>query len=110
MRLTLRSFKAIPLLAGLLLIAGGCYKQSNYSPTDPQVAGALTLTTADGSQSIPADGLSRLTLVARITANTDSDKRVITLTTSSGSFVGPAAGHGPTVDVTAASDGRALAI
>jgi hypothetical protein len=110
MRFTARSFKAIPLLAVLLLTTGGCYKQGNYSPTDPQVAGALTLSTADGTQSISADGLSRLTLVARIAANADSDKRVITFTTSSGSFVGAAAGSGATIDVTAGSDGRALAI
>lgn len=113
MRLTLRSFMG-SLMAILLLIAGmttgGCYKQGNYSPTDPQVAGALTLSSVDGTQSISADGLSRLTLVARIAANADSDKRVITFTTSSGSFVGAAAGSGTTIDVTAGSDGRALAI
>jgi hypothetical protein len=108
MRLTARSLSR-SFMALLLLVTGSCYKQSNYSPTDPQVAGALTLTTADGSQSISADGSSRLTLVARIAADADSDKRVITFTTSSGSFVGAAAG-GTTIDVTAGSDGRALAI
>ena len=99
-----------PLLGFLLLIAGGCYKESNYSPTDPQVTGALTLAPADGTLSIPADGVSRVTLVATIAADADSNKRVITFTTSSGSFVGAAAGSGTTVDVTASSDGRALVI
>ncbi len=96
-------------LAVLLLAAGSCYKESNYSPTAPQVAGALTLSTLDGSSSIAADGLSRVTLVATIAAGADSDKRTITFTTTSGSFVG-AAGGGTTVDVNAGSDGRALAI
>lgn len=97
------------LLAVLLLAAGSCYKESNYSPTAPQVAGALTLASLDGSRSIAADGLSRLTLVATIAAGADSDKRTITFTTTSGSFVG-AAGSGTTIDVNAGSDGRALAI
>ena len=97
------------LLAILLLIAGGCYKESSYSPTDPQVTGALTLAPADGTLSIPADGVSRVTLVATIAADADSDKRVITFMTSSGSFVG-ATGNGTAVDVTAGSDGRALVI
>lgn len=102
-----RSRKGL-LLAILLLVAGGCYKDSSYSPTDPQVTGALTLAPADGTLSIPADGVSRVTLVATIAADADSDKRVITFTTSSGSFVG--ASSGTTVDVTAGSDGRALVI
>jgi hypothetical protein len=89
------------------LLAGSCYKESNYSPTAPQVAGALTLAVVGGAASIPADGLSQVTLVATIAANADADKRVITFTTSSGSFVGAG---GATVDVTAGSDGRALAI
>ncbi|HTG32105.1 MAG TPA: hypothetical protein VLB76_04190 [Thermoanaerobaculia bacterium] len=107
MKSTGRSRKGL-LLAILLLVAGGCYKESSYSPTDPQVTGALTLAPADGTLSIPADGVSRLTMVATISADADSDKRVITFTTSSGSFVG--AGNGTTVDVTAGSDGRALVI
>jgi hypothetical protein len=102
-----KSFAAILLLiAGIFL--GSCYKESNYSPTAPQVAGALSLTVVGGGSSLPADGLSQLTLLATIAANADADKRVITFTTSSGSFVG-AAGV-TTIDVTAGSDGRALAI
>jgi hypothetical protein len=117
MKLTARSPEgSLPaillLIAGLMIgiTTGSCYKESNYSPTDPQVSGALTLASVDGTRSISADGLSRLTLVATIAANADADKRVITFTTSSGSFVGAAAGSGTTIDVTAGSDGRALAI
>src|SRR5258706_897691 len=99
------------LLLGIpLLGAGSCYKDSNYSPTAPQVAGALTLASVDGSRSIAADGLSRLTLAATIAANADSDKRVITFTTSSGTLVGATANNGTTLDVTAGSDGRALVV
>jgi hypothetical protein len=101
-----RSVFLLILIAGLG--AASCYKESNYSPTAPQVAGALSLSVLGGASSIPADGLTQLTLVARIAADADADKRVITFTTSSGSFVG-AAGV-TTVDVTAGSDGRALAI
>src|SRR3954453_17766245 len=108
MRLTARSLLGW-LSPVLLLAAGSCYKESNYSPTAPQVAGALTLATADGSRSIAADGLSRVTLVATTAADADSNKRTITFTTSSGTLVG-AAGSGTTIDVNAGSDGRALAI
>ncbi len=108
MRLAARSLPGF-LLAVLLLTVGGCYKESNYSPTAPQTAGALTLSTADGSRSIAADGLSRVTLVATIAAGADSDKRTVTFTTTSGTFVG-AAGGGTSIDVSAGSDGRALAI
>jgi len=102
------AFLTMVFLGCVGMLAGSCYKESNYSPTAPQVAGALTLTVVGGSQSIPADGLTQLTLLATIAANADPDKRVITFTTSSGSFVG-AAGV-TTVDVTAGSDGHALAI
>ncbi|HEY3571682.1 MAG TPA: hypothetical protein VGP73_27390, partial [Thermoanaerobaculia bacterium] len=108
MRLAARSLPGF-LLAALFLTVGGCYKESNYSPTAPQTAGALTLSTADGSRSIAADGLSRVTLVATIAAGADSDKRTVTFTTTSGTFVG-AAGGGTSIDVSAGSDGRALAI
>jgi hypothetical protein len=108
MRLTARALLGW-LSPVLLLAAGSCYKESNYSPTAPQVASALTLATADGSRSIAADGLSRVTLVATIAADADSDKRTITFTTSSGTLAG-AAGSGTTIDVNAGSDGRALAI
>ena len=56
-------FLATVFLGCSALLAVGCYKESNYSPTAPQVAGALTLTVVGGSSSIPADGLSQLTLV-----------------------------------------------
>jgi hypothetical protein len=100
------------LLPALLLAAvgtvGSCYRDRNYSPTAPQVARALTLASVAGTLAIPADGLSRLTLVATIAANADSDKRMITFTTSTGTLVGSAAGT--TLDVTAGSDGRALVV
>ncbi|MFL6236054.1 MAG: hypothetical protein ACJ76N_23180 [Thermoanaerobaculia bacterium] len=107
MKLAARSH--LTWLLALLLAMGGCYKDSNYSPSAPQTAGALTLATVDGSRSIVADGLSRVTLVAAIDPGADSDKRTVTFTTTSGSFVG-AAGGGTTIDVNAGSDGRALAI
>jgi hypothetical protein len=110
MRLAERSRRVLLPGTILLVTALGCYKQSNYSPTAPQVAGALTLASLNGAQSIPADGLSRLTLVAAIAANADGDKRTITFTTSSGTLVGAAAGNGTSLDVTAGSDGKALVV
>src|SRR3954454_1350540 len=108
MRLTARSLLGW-LSPVLLLAAGSCYKESNFPPTTRLSAGAKTMATADGSRSIAADGLSRVTLVATIAADADSDKRTITFTTSSGTLA-VAAGSGTTIDVNAGSDGRALAI
>ncbi|HVT60048.1 MAG TPA: hypothetical protein VHR45_16830 [Thermoanaerobaculia bacterium] len=96
------------LLAGVLLVATSCYNKSDYSPTSPRGAGALTLTTLDGTLSIAADGQSRLTLVATISADADQDKRTVSFTTSSGTFVGATANSGTTINAAAGSDGRAL--
>ncbi len=105
----LRSGRALLALLLGIVILGGCYKKNDYSPTAPRTVSALTLGTLDGSRSISADGLSRLTLVATIAADADADKRVITFATTSGTLVG-AGGSGTSIDVTAGSDGRALAV
>lgn len=108
-RRTLPRTLAGSLLATLLSAAllAGCYHKSDYSPSAPAAAGALSLTTADGSFSLPADGVSRLTLVAKIPADADADKRTVTFTTSTGTLVG-APGSGLTLDVPADSQGRAV--
>jgi len=95
------------LAAALLLLAAGCYHKNDYLPTAPASASAITLASADGTLSIAADGLSRLTLVAKISADADADKRMVTFTTSTGSLIG-AAGSGLTLDVAADSTGRAV--
>jgi len=89
------------------LLAAGCYHKNDYLPTAPASAGALALSTADGSLSLPADGVSRLTLIAKISADADADKRTVTFTTSTGGLVG-ASGSGLTLDVPADSQGRAV--
>lgn len=72
----------------LLLSANQCYKSSSYGPTSPEVRLALTLRTADGSTSLPADGISRLTLVAQISADASPTRRTVVFATSAGTLVG----------------------
>lgn len=53
-------------LACLLLWAGSCYDAEDHSPTEANIDAIITLTTASGETSLPADGVSRLRLVARL--------------------------------------------
>ena len=93
-------------LAASLLFAGRCYEKGDYSPTAPPVAGALTLTSANQQTTLPADGVSRLRLVARIDPNADPDKRTVLFSTSAGTLVGTANASG---QVPVAADGTGTA-
>jgi hypothetical protein len=99
------SWALLPVIAAA---AGACYKKNDYNLTAPNSAAILNLQSATGATSIPADGVSRLTLVARISPNTDPDKRDVVFTTSAGTLAGGVAGSnsGERV-VTAAGNGQA---
>jgi len=73
----------IALLA--IAVAVGCYHEKDYSPTAPGNT-ILTLRTEPSGASIPADGLSRITLVAAIDPHAAS--KAVTFDTTAGSFVG----------------------
>ena len=79
---------ALALLAGALLLASRCYDQASYQPTAPEVRGALVLRSEDGRTSLPADGLSRLRLVAEISADSALGRRTIVFTASRGTLIG----------------------
>lgn len=94
---------AAAALAGLALFAGRCYQKSDYSPTAPATLDALTLTTANQQSALPADGVSRLRIIARISPGADPDRRTVLFSTTGGRLVGTAnaAGQVPvTADVT----------
>jgi riboflavin synthase alpha subunit len=92
----------------LLVCAFGCYNKKDYSLTEPHVAAILSLQSVGGATTLPADGASQLGLVAKISGNTDPDKRNILFTTSAGTLVGgtPDAASGGRV-VAAAGNGQA---
>ncbi len=91
---------SLALVAGSLLTASRCYDRASYQPTAPEVQGALTLASESGATSLPADGLSRLRLVAQVSPAAAPDRRTIVFTASRGTLVGgaAAAGGGQTVD------------
>jgi len=85
----LRALLVTALAAGALF-AGRCYEKKDYSPTAPPTAEALVLTTASGQTSLPADGVSRLQIIARISPDADADKRTVLFSTTAGTLVGTA--------------------
>jgi len=80
----------VTALAATALFAGRCYEKKDYSPTAPPTADALVLTTASGQTSLPADGVSRLQIIARISPDADADKRTVLFSTTAGTLVGTA--------------------
>jgi hypothetical protein len=90
------------------LVLGACYNKKDYSLTAPHAAAIISLQSVGGATTLPADGVSRLGLMAKISANSDPDKRDILFTTSAGTLIGgtPDAASGGQV-VTAAADGEA---
>ena len=95
-----------PLLA--FLVATACdYDSDDFTPTETQLNTFLDLTTENGQSTLPADGVSRLRLIARISANADPDRRTITFTTSAGTLVGGTPGSNGAMTVQADSSGQA---
>ena len=94
-------------LAALALFAGRCYEKKDYGPTSPPSLDALTLTTANQQTSLPADGVSRLRIIARISPDADADKRTVLFSTTGGTLVGGTANATGQVPVAADSTGTA---
>jgi hypothetical protein len=93
-------------LAAALLLGGRCYEKRDYSPTAPPTAQALTLTTESQGTTLPADGVSRLRLVARIDPAADADKRTVLFSGTAGTLVGTANSDGK---VAVPADGNGVA-
>ncbi|HXU33959.1 MAG TPA: hypothetical protein VN851_25585 [Thermoanaerobaculia bacterium] len=71
----------------LALASNGCYKQSDFEPP-AIVEESLVLGTVGGVTSLPADGVSRLRLVAQVDPRADLGKRTVIFSTSGGTLVG----------------------
>lgn len=83
------------LCAGLLLTlvsAVACnYDEKDYrSPTDPE-SPFLRLSVEGDLSALPADGISRLTIVATITSDAAVGRRTVKFKTTSGTLIGPGA-------------------
>jgi hypothetical protein len=94
-------------VAAALLSASRCYEKSDYDPTPALVEQTLSLSTEGGATTLPADGVSRLRLVAEISPRADLDNRTLAFSTTAGTLVGGTPGTGGEQEVQADSQGRA---
>lgn len=85
-----RPFSRFSPLAVLCLgaLLAGCYNKSDYSPSEQHIDDILTLSSASGATSLPADGFSRLRLVAHLLGSPALDKRTVVFSTTSGTLQG----------------------
>jgi hypothetical protein len=79
---------SIAALAALLLASAACYDKDDYDLTPGLVETQLTLQVVNGTNTLPADGFSRLGLRATISPKADADRRTVVFTTSAGTMVG----------------------
>lgn len=91
----------------LAFVLTACYDKDDYTLTEPRVAAILSLATANDATSLPADGVSRLTLIARISAEADRDRRTVEFTASAGKLIGGTGSTDLVREVPATADGRA---
>jgi hypothetical protein len=94
------------LTLALLFAAAGCYHERDYSPTAPSNI-FLTLRTDPTTASIPADGVSRITIIASISSQADPSSRTIDFDTTSGTFVGGTGSSATSRQVVATTAGDA---
>lgn len=97
---------AFRLASVALLLASSCYRRDDYVLTPTVVDTLLSLTSASGATTLPADGFSRLVLVARITPTADGNRRTLSVSTSAGTLIG-SGGTGASITVTADATGQA---
>jgi len=79
---------ACTLAAGLAAVVAGCYDRNDFSPSEPLLRSILSLESESGAASLPADGVSRLHLVVRVSTDTGLDRRAVLVTTSEGTLLG----------------------
>ncbi len=102
-----RRWAAIGILAA---VAGlpACHETGDYTPSEARVNRFLTLESANNQTAIPADGVSRLLLVATIAADAEPGRRTIAFSASAGTLIGGQAGADGARQVAADSTGRAF--
>ncbi len=101
-----KSITSAARVAALLLLAG-CHESDDFSPTAPQLDTILSLTAEDDRTTIPADGISRVRILARIAPNAAADRRTLVFSTSAGTLVGGRANADGTQEVDADLTGLA---
>jgi hypothetical protein len=82
------SSAAVPVLLLAVFSGTACYDKNDYVLTPGVVATQLSLQPKSGSNTLPADGFSRVGLVAQISPKADADRRTVVFTTSAGTLIG----------------------
>jgi hypothetical protein len=72
------------LSAILVALLASCYKKSDYSPTESLANQVITLSSPSGITTLPADGVSRLHLEARLPGDPAFANRTVLFTVSGG--------------------------
>lgn len=110
-----RADLAALFVAAAAVAAAGCYDGDDFSPTEPLLRSILTLGSESGATEVPADGFSRLRLVARVSSDTALGRRAVLFSTTGGRLAGgtpegdavrvePDGGGRAVVDLVSASD------
>lgn len=98
-----------PVRAALLLawplLEIGCYDPDAHTLNPSRISEFLSITTS--ASSIPANGVSRVTITIQIDPESDLDKRLVTITTSAGTLVW-GSGEGLTTTLPVDETGRAI--
>lgn len=101
-----RRLAGATLACAVASTGGSCYRRDDYVLTPSVVDGLLSLESASGATTLPADGFSRLVLIARITPTADTNRRTLAVSTSAGTLIG-SGGTGASITVTADATGQA---
>jgi hypothetical protein len=95
-------------LLSILLLAAACYEKDDYDITPGVVETRLVLQSRSGANTLPADGFSRLGLVAKISPEADASRRTVVFTTSAGELVGGTSTSTTSTKVVADASGEAF--
>jgi hypothetical protein len=98
--------RSVELCLALVVLSCGCHRPDDYLLAPGNLDRALDVTLS--AMSLPADGVSRLTITAQLDPRTDADKRSVTFTTNAGAIVAGGK-EGSSVVVQADNTGKAVA-
>jgi hypothetical protein len=96
----------IGALLALGLGTGACYEEGDYTPSEALVGSIIVLVSVDGQTTLPADGVSRLALEARLLGGPSFDHRTVLFRTTAGTLEGGSV-DGDAMAVEADGGGRA---
>jgi hypothetical protein len=92
------------------MLSSTCSDPASYKITTPEQADAVLAVALNPAGSIPADGVSQVTITVTLDPSAKSTDRAVTLTTTAGTFVPSSASNAAQATVTTDALGKATAI